>query len=242
MSMPTIEIIEIIEPSPQGKTRPYKCRGDDGKIYYVKGRQTDRASLCHEFICGHLAKEFGLTIPPFAIVNISNDLLREAPNEWQNLGTGLAFGSCQHANPIWLEVSAINKIDKHVQRDVLVFDWWIRNEDRSTGNSNLLLDTSNQSLVVIDHNLAFDKSFSVDNFINHHIFSDNWTSIFEDLFIRDQYINRLSKIMVNFQTILDNVPDEWRWANDEMDLPAAIDFEFIKNTLNRCSSSELWST
>lgn len=84
----TVQIVEILGPSDQGKSRPYKCRGEDDAIYYVKGRQTNRASLWHEWICGHLALWFGLHIPPFEIVEVGEHLLRETTAEWQDLGLG----------------------------------------------------------------------------------------------------------------------------------------------------------
>ena len=45
MTANNLEIVEIIGPSEQGQQTPYKCRAEDGEIYYVKGRQTNRSSL-----------------------------------------------------------------------------------------------------------------------------------------------------------------------------------------------------
>ncbi len=70
-----IPIIEILGPAEQGLSRPYKCRGEDGRLYYVKGRQTDRHSLWSEWLCGHLALAFGLNLPPFRLVEIPAELL-----------------------------------------------------------------------------------------------------------------------------------------------------------------------
>ena len=42
---PIIPIVEVIGPAAQGKSIPFLCGGSDGHRYYVKGQQTNRASL-----------------------------------------------------------------------------------------------------------------------------------------------------------------------------------------------------
>jgi hypothetical protein len=237
-----LQIVEILGPSDQGKSRPYKCRGEDGAVYYVKGRQTNRASLWHEWICGHLALRFGLRLPPFEIVGIGDDLLRETPAEWQDLGVGPAFGSRLHPSALWMEVGWVSKVPVNVQRDVLVFDWWIRNGDRLTGNTNLLFDAAAKELVVIDHNLAFDRDFSAADFLAHHVFAAQWSAICSDLMVQADYAQRLSGALEALPLACHNVPEEWHWANAEMDVPAKFDLEDIKNTLSRCATPELWRT
>lgn len=237
-----MQIVEILGPSDQGKSRPYKCRGEDDAIYFVKGRQTNRASLWHEWICGHLAQRFGLHIPSFEIVEVGEDLLRETPAEWQNLGIGPAFGSRLYPGALWMEVGWVSKVPPNVQRDVLVFDWWIRNGDRLTGNTNLLFDAAARELVVIDHNLAFDRDFKAAEFLSHHVFAAQWAVICSDLVVQADYAQRLSEALEALPLACHNVPSEWHWANAERDVPANFDLKDIQNTLNRCATPELWRT
>ncbi|WP_409527298.1 HipA family kinase [Rhizobium sp. BK591] len=49
-----IEIEEVLRRSDQGVTRPYICRGADGKLYYVKGKDAGYESLVKEWIAGTL--------------------------------------------------------------------------------------------------------------------------------------------------------------------------------------------
>lgn len=237
----TVQIVEILGPSDQGRSRPYKCRGEDDAIYYVKGRQTNRASLWHEWVCGHLAQRFGLHVPAFEIVEVGEDLLRETPAEWRDLGTGPAFGSRLYPCAVWMEVGLINTVPTNVQRDVLVFDWWIQNCDRLTGNTNLLIDAAAKKLVVIDHNLAFDRQFSAEEFLAHHVFAANWPAICSDLVVQAEYSQRLSTALEGLSMACHNVPEEWHWANAEMDVPANFDLQYVQQTLNRCTTPELWS-
>lgn len=239
-----VQIVEILGPSDQGRSRPYKCRGEDGAIYYVKGRQTNRASLWSEWICGHLAQSFGLQVPAFELVEVGADLLRETPAEWRDLGAGPAFGSRHFPSAVWMEVGLIDLVPLDIQRDVLVFDWWVKNGDRLTGNTNLLLDASarepGKKLVVIDHNLAFDINLSASEFISHHVFAANWAAVSSDLVVQAEYSQRLSAALECLSTACHNVPPEWHWANAEMDVPANFDLQHVHQTLNRCTSPELW--
>lgn len=238
----TIQIIEILGPSEQGQARPYKCRGEDGHIYFVKGRQTTRACLWHEWICAHLARRFGLQVPPFGIVDLCKELLDESPKEWRDLGVGPAFGSRLHSGGVWMELSKLPAVPPQVQRDVLVFDWWVHNNDRQMGNPNLLWDVSANALVVIDHNQAFDRHFSVANFITDHVFAAHWQAVSTDLVLQAEYAQRLSDALQGLEVDCDNVPADWHWANVEMDVPANFDLNHIKATLARCTTPDLWRT
>ena len=101
MPAKAIEVVEIQGKSEQGFQEPFLCRGSDGHLYYVKGRQTDRASLGREWVCAHLGRELGLPIPPFALMHVSEDIIAEAPADWRTLGAGIAFGSQVHPGCTW---------------------------------------------------------------------------------------------------------------------------------------------
>lgn len=169
-------------------------------------------------------------------------MLCETPAEWQDLGIGPVFGSCLHPSALWMEVALISQVPPNVQRDVLVFDWWIGNGDRLTGNTNLLFDAATRESVVIDHNLAFDSEFRVAEFLTHHVFAAQWTGICSDLVVQADYAQRLSVALEALPLACHNVPQAWHWANAEMDVPANVDLADIQKTLNRCTNPELWRT
>lgn len=72
----TIQIVEILDRSIQGVTRPFYCRCEDGQAYFVKGRGAGRQSLIAEYFGGRLARAFGLPVPDFEIVEIPPELIR----------------------------------------------------------------------------------------------------------------------------------------------------------------------
>lgn len=52
----TVDIVEVPGRAEQGLSRPLRCVGADGDLYYVKGQQPKRSSLWRGWICGYLAR------------------------------------------------------------------------------------------------------------------------------------------------------------------------------------------
>ena len=153
----TVEIVEVLRRSEQGMTEPFVCRGNDDAVYFVKGTGAGRKSQICEWIAGKLGIALGLPVAPFKIVDVSEALVETFSYlDLGELGIGPAFGSLRQEG-LELTVSLIQEVPANIQRDLLTFDWWIRNEDRCLtkygGNPNLLWKSDSAELVVIDHNL-----------------------------------------------------------------------------------------
>src|SRR5690606_29480112 len=90
----SLTIVEVLERSVQGRTEPYVCRGDDGEVYFVKGRSATRRGLIAEWLCACLGQEFGLPIAPYAIAHVPEELIEADLTGWlRDLGTGEVFAS-----------------------------------------------------------------------------------------------------------------------------------------------------
>ena len=241
-SAPVVQIVEVIGPAEQGRSIPFLCGGSDGHRYYVKGQQTNRASLWREWICGHLAHELGLPVPAFALVQLDPALLKELPREQQAIGSLPSFGSRAQPHTAWLELGISQRVPAELQRDVLVFDWWVRNTDRLRGNTNLLWDTAHEKLVVIDHNLALDQDFNATDFLDHHVFADQWPPLIQDWVTREQYLQRLSAALPTAKAAIAIAPEEWLWENSEFDVPARFDCAEALRVLERCATPDFWRT
>ena len=85
-----------------------------------------------------------------------------------------------------LEPADIPRIDIVMQRQIATFDWFIRNEDRTIGNPNLLYRNCDNPLIVIDHNCAFDTGFNTKNFLQNHIFSSAFKQVLEDWVLQEE--------------------------------------------------------
>ncbi len=96
--------------------------------------------------------------------------------------------------------------------------------------------------MVIDHNLAFDAKFSEAEFWENHLFAAQRNAVFSDWVAQAHYTERLTAALSVWQTACDNAPPEWRWANDEQDVPAAFDPVAAQALVARCSTPDFWRT
>ena len=216
-----LEVIEILGRSEQGQTEPFICRCNDNEIYFIKGLHAGRTSQVHEWVGANMAAAFGLPIPPFAIVNV--DEVFSLTPEGAGLGSGPAFAS-QKINVTELSYMMVKDVPVQLQRDVLAFDWWIKNPDRwlseSGGNPNLFWDPKSSELVVIDHNLAFDTKFNPSDFLSYHVFKDQAKSVFDDMVSRLHYEERFDKALKSYDSCAAEIPDCWSFNDLEMTVPA----------------------
>ena len=233
-----LEIVEIIGPAVQGRNKAFLCRGEDELLYYVKGKNAGRHRQCCEWTVGNLAKQFGILIPNFRLVTIPQELIADAKVEFQEIGSGIAFASEAQTNVQWFEPSFINTVPKDVRLDVLVFDWWVQNDDRLQDNPNLLWNSQSQSLHVIDHDSAFSPDFFPTNFKNYHIFSDDWNSVFGDMVCQAEYASRMVDALSIWDNACHNSPPNWidpLGRRDELFNPLAA-----RKILDRCLTTEIW--
>lgn len=210
--MPSIELIEINQRAAQGVTRPFRCRGYDGHWYYAKGADAGKKSLVAEWVAGRLGRALGLPIPEFRLAQVEAATIRYSlcPDA-KALGAGVVFASRIVPNVsdlVWIEVSAV---PQRLRADVLLFDCWIANGDRTLsakgGNVNLLWNAGDGLLHVIDHNLAFEKDAPSD-ILQNHVFAEAvaaWTPEY-----RKEVEARLHQVLDTcWPSVWDELPEEW---------------------------------
>lgn len=136
-------------------------------------------------------------------------------------------------------------VPRTLRRDVLLFDWWIHNGDRNLtdigGNPNLLWRPADAgTLVMIDHNLAFDPDFNPTEFLRAHVFSSDAADLFNDLSLRDQYRIRMTGALQYWPVICDTLPEEWNFIDTEQTIPTEFPFIAVKALLDRVSTDAFW--
>ena len=234
-----LEIVEITGLSEQGKSKPYLCRGEDERLYYVKGQNATSSSRCREWIVGHLARAFGLPVPPFCLVNVSPELLAETSTEWQNIGAGVAFASAKQDGYQWFELGFVDSVERQLRRDLVMFDWWVRNQDREENNTNLLWESVSKSLLVIDFDTSFDESFFPTFFLNYHVFSRDWEDVSGDCLLRADYQQRFSTALAVLNEACDNLP--LGWMNGSTSSDGELSLDVVRTVLGRCKTQDqLW--
>lgn len=206
-----VEIVEVIRRFEQGFTEPYLCRCDDGNLYVVKGSNATYSHLAAEVLCGHLAKDFGLPIPDFSIISVPQAIIDSGV--YPGLDIDFCFGSMFVEGLTEMVFSQVKLMNKQIMLDLYLFDYWIRNSDRTLtslgGNPNVFMDISQRSLVIFDHNLAFDDDFAVEDHKQIHMASSIWNCEQARLDDKPTYTDRLDKLMDNFDEYANEIPVEW---------------------------------
>lgn len=160
--------------------------------------------------------------PPFALVQLDEALVCELPKEWRSIGSLPAFGSCEQVQVTWLEPGMCHLVPPELQRQVVTFDWWVRNADRLCSNTNLLWNIEHQSLVMIDHNLAFDRQFDAVEFSTQHVFADQWSVLASDLVEQANHAEWLHSALGAATHAVAAAPEEWLRSRNH--LPQAVLF------------------
>jgi len=220
-----VEITEIIKRSDQGNTKPFLCQASDGKTYYVKGREATTVGLIKEWIGTQLAESYGLPVPKSKILYVESNLVDAFGLEAQRgLGSGYVFGSERISAVTELKYEQVGSIKATLKRDILLFDLWICNEDRTLskygGNPNLLWNTNESELCVIDHNLAFDNNFKEEEFWATHVFKDE---IFNDLVDRANYQEKMKKSLEIWSKAWEIAPEDWLEENNSININLEFD-------------------
>ncbi|HNI07623.1 MAG TPA: hypothetical protein PLL24_05970 [Thiobacillaceae bacterium] len=241
----SLTIVEVLERSVQGITKPYVCRGDDGEVYFVKGRSATRPGLVTEWLCARLGETFGLPLAPYAIAMVPEELIEADLSGWlKDLGSGEVFAS-RKVSAVELSGAHLDWVPVEQRWDVLVFDWWVRNADRNLtaagGNPNLLWNPANDgSLVVIDHNLAFDPEFSPADFVDLHAFAADIPTLFSDFLLRDAYRARLASALSIWPEACSKLPHSWGFIDPECTIPVDFPLHAVKALLDRALTEEFW--
>jgi hypothetical protein len=243
--METVIIEEVQGRAKQGLTEPFICLGDDGARYFVKGIGAGRRSQICEWVSAQLATAFGLPIADYVLAEVPVELLAlQVRSDIGQLGAGIVFASRQITHAQELSVTTRDLVPAEVAMDILVFDWWIHNEDRHLtergGNPNLLWDVRSAELAVIDHNQAFDPGFDTAHFLGSHVFAEYWNKVFSDHVERRKYSERLNNALSGLTAIRATIPESW-WHLDE-GVPANVSWDEIASCLKRCQRNDFWDT
>jgi len=237
-----ITITEVLGKAAQGRTEPFICRGDDGQLYYVKGRNAGFISLCCEWVAGSLARHIaarvsGFALPEFTIAEVPQALVTQSDrDDIRHLGAGPVFASLKVDRAREITWEDARKLTPNVMAGVLFIDHWLQNDDRTLsdlgGNPNLLItheseirngETSGNMvpyLWVIDFNLAFDPLFTRSFFLDNHVFAGllkAWPPGFQEAVMQS-----LPAVLETVPRLFRELPDEWLYQDGDDSLPVHL--------------------
>lgn len=223
----------------QGATGPYLCLADNNKKYVIKRERAGFEGCIKEWVLGRLGQTFGLPIPDCELVYVDRSLLEYNDTYESEIGEGIAFGS-EHV-PDLQEVyyQRLNDLPESKLRDLYVFDYWIRNADRNLseqgGNPNLFYRHSNLDLIVLDHNLAFDRQFQLVEHNELHVCSQFWSAQI-DYDLQQRYEERMEIALTHWDYVVTKIPEDWKEGVTDFD----GFIEQIKLILNEYQSKQFW--
>ncbi len=219
-------------------TNPFRCRLEDDRLYAVKGRGALPRGLIAEAVCFALARELGLPVPSGKIAAVEADLVDALGDDEfrSSVGAGFAFASHWHEPVVPVSPSSLTAIDQRLLARIYAFDHWVKNGDRSLtelgGNPNLLIDLSDSSLLVIDHNLAFSTSYTSQE-LKWHACRNAWLDENQNLVFNQECETAFKQARRILPSIFDTLPCEW--VDSEPNLLGEIE-----DILRRSDEVDFW--
>ncbi|MFC5407871.1 HipA family kinase [Larkinella bovis] len=218
----TVEVIRYVTPLREGGSLPAIVEADDDFLYVLKFRGAGQGvkALIAELIAGELARALGFRIPEIVFAVLDPALARTEPDEEiqdllrasGGLNLGLHFLSrALTFDPI------LNTVSARLASQIVWFDCFITNVDRTARNTNLLM--WHKELWLIDHGAS----------LYFHHAGLNWEEQAKKPFgaIKDHVLlpgaTELDAVDAEFrqiltpaviQSIVELVPDEWLVSDD----------------------------
>ena len=130
----------------------------------------------------------------------------------------------------------IGNVPLDLQRLVLLFDWWVQNEDRTLtefgGNPNLAWSNAAGGVQVFDLNLAFDDTLEPLRFWQMHVFREAAAAGW-DLAFRAEAEMKLVNALSKLDEIWEELPTSWLYPGGDVSSPVALDRPAIERMLRR---------
>ncbi|MDR7001851.1 HipA family kinase [Neobacillus niacini] len=145
----------------EGFSKPQLFLMSDGKEYLVKFKENPQGTrvLVNDWVVGRLAQLLGLPVAPFELTYFSKYDFKKFSDLYRyGFKPGHQFASklLKDCTGLWEPRSNEKIVNIDTLPGIIVFDYWVNNTDRDTGNVLLekLSDHTNY-LHLIDHGLCF---------------------------------------------------------------------------------------
>lgn len=213
----TVTVTRYITPLREGGSLPALAEADDDFKYVLKFRGAGHGvkALISEFLGGQIAKFLGLPIPELVFAELHEAFGKtEADEEIQDLlvfSKGLNLGLHYLQGALTFE-AATNKCDSYLASQIVWFDAFITNVDRTFRNTNLLI--WHKEIWLIDNGASFYFHHSWDNwetaaktpfaFIKDHVLLPYATELDP---VHEEYTNALNPDIL--KEIVAQIPLDW---------------------------------
>lgn len=154
----TLTATRYVTPLKEGGSLPAIVEADDDGLYVLKFRGAGQGprALIAELVAGEIARALGLPIPEIVFVELDAALGRNEPDfEIQALvkaSAGLNLALDYLPGSISFDALDLNLLDPLLASQIVWFDAYVTNVDRTPRNTNMLFWHKN--LYLIDHGAA----------------------------------------------------------------------------------------
>ena len=236
MKLRTVKAMRYVTPLREGGSLPAIIEADDDGMYVLKFRGAGQGvkALIAELLGGEIARALGLPVPEIVFVELDADMARTEPDpEIQDLiRSSGGFNLALDYLPGSIMFDAlIQKPDARLASEIVWFDAYTANVDRTPRNANMLL--WHRELWLIDHGAAFFYQHNWDKF------SENAANPFRQ--VKDHILLGLADDIEKadaeakaklspevLEKIVGLIPDEWL---DDAEGDRKIYLEFLKDRL-----------
>jgi HipA-like protein len=172
---PTLRMVaatRYVTPLHEGGSLPAIIEGDDDGMYVLKFRGAGQGprALIAELVAGEMARALGLPVPEIVLVELDPDLARTEPDpEIQDLikkSAGLNLALDYLPGSVMFDPIA-EKPETELASDILWFDAYVTNVDRTARNANMLV--WHRRLTLIDHGAALYFHHSWNNYLERSL-------------------------------------------------------------------------
>lgn len=213
----SVDVTRYITPLREGGSLPAIAEADDGFLYVLKFRGAGQGhkALVAELIGGELARRLGFKVPEIVFANLDESFGRTEPDEEiQDLlrnSTGLNLAVHYLSGSITFD-PLVNVIDPLLASQIVWFDTFITNVDRTPRNTNMLF--WNNELWLIDHGASLIFHHSWDNWkdqatrpfsrIKNHVLLNKASELEK---VNEEFSKKLTTEIIN--EIVDLIPQSW---------------------------------
>ncbi len=217
----TVHATRYVMPLREGGSLPAIIEADDDGMYVLKFRGAGQGAkaLVAELVAGEIGRALGLPVPEIVFVDLDTELARTEPDpEVQELiraSGGLNLALDYLPGSITFD-PAVETVDSRLASDIVWFDAFVTNIDRTPRNTNMLM--WHRKLWLIDHGAAL---------YFHHAWGD-YVARSQDRFplVRDHVLlpfateiadsdARLSALITPalISEVISQIPDAWLVEN-----------------------------
>ena len=247
MNLRTVTATRYVTPLREGGSLPAIIEADDDGMYVLKFRGAGQGpkALIAELIAGELGRLCGLRVPEIVFAQLDEELGRTEPDpEIQELlkaSAGLNLALDYLPGSIAFD-PLVDAIDPEPASDIVWFDAFVTNVDRTPRNPNMLM--WHKELWLIDHGASLYFQHSWQDWEEHS--RKPFVQIKDHVLLPQASALRLaddrSHALLNrevFEDAVVNIPDVWLQDHDSEppDAKRAVYVEFL---LNRLAASEIF--